>query len=152
MLVHFACHSTTGDTGASTQHYRIRVRREELVGTSWLKREILTRMPEIGQLKGPSYRLLFLNICRSLRRTGTTDRSPGHALDRLGADAVIGLLGEICDIVAAEFAAKFYDEVFTGVKTVGESFLHSLRHRLEVSQNPAHLLFVLKGLPDVRLV
>lgn len=150
--VHFACDGGVGPSGRDAKRYHIRVRQRENVGTTWLRKQIESRrMPDIGSLIGGNNRLLFLNICNSVTKTGGFDKSPDSALEGLRPQAVIGTQGKICDILAADFATDFYERTLAHGHDVGTAFLAAVRQGLATTFNPAHLLFVLKGQPDVRL-
>ncbi len=97
--------------------------------------------------------LVFLNACHT-GETGFSLTGMGGWAERFvraGASAFIGSLWEVNDVLAAEFAIKFYNELLTG-QTLGDAFHAARTHiRTRDDANPTWLAYTLYADPNGRV-
>jgi hypothetical protein len=95
--------------------------------------------------------LVFLNACHTARLAFTLTGLGGWAeklVDQVGVSAFVGTLWEVNDLLAAEFAIRFYEELRAGA-TLGQA-CHRARLHIRDRQpaNPTWLAYVLYGDPN----
>ncbi|GIV77231.1 MAG: hypothetical protein KatS3mg050_1625 [Litorilinea sp.] len=95
--------------------------------------------------------LVFLNACHTARLAFTLTGLGGWAeklVDQVGVSAFVGTLWEVNDLLAAEFAIRFYEELRAGA-TLGQAFHRARLHiRDRQPANPTWLAYVLYGDPN----
>ena len=146
-VMHVACHGEViKDVG-----YVFYVRLKYPVGSRELRDLMQATAPAVIRSSGHiSSRFLFLNICRSAGATGES-LSPLVAMGYAGPKATIGALGDVCELSAAWVAMDFYDRAIEGGLPVGKALLEATRAALAERRNPANLMFVLAGDPELVL-
>lgn len=118
-----------------------------------LQHKLFTPSQVIGQREvgvAKSKPLVFLNACHS-GQVGFSLTGLGGWAERFvgaGASAFIGTLWEVNDELAAEFAIRFYDQLWAGVP-LGEAF-HSARMQIRAldDANPTWLAYTLYADPN----
>lgn len=148
--IHLACHGRTrGGAGKATQ-YSITIRRNYEITAAKLRKAIAKRGGRaLTAAGGAGSPFLFLNLCSSAAEHDRPGRDAASALEGLGAEALVGTLGAVCDRMASDLAARFYEVALQPGREVGDAYLQVVRQGLSNTLNPAHLLFVFKGRPDV---
>ncbi len=140
---HFACHGDFDYTRPDESALQ-------------LKGDSLTPSQIVGPMRSgvaASRPLVFLNACHTAEAGFSLTRMGGWAerFVRAGASAFIGSLWEVNDVLAAEFAIKFYGEMLAG-QTLGEAF-HSARAHIRSldDANPTWLAYTLYADPNGRV-
>lgn len=137
---HFACH---GDFDPLRSDESVLV----LNGEPFTPNQIVGPMIEGVAASRP---LVFLNACHTGETGFSLTRMGGWAARfvRAGASAFIGSLWEVNDVLAAEFAIKFYDEMLAG-QTLGDAFHAARLHiRAKDDANPTWLAYTLYADPN----
>ncbi len=143
---HFACHGVAEED----RRYALKVRRGTLVLASKLRRGLQQSGAEtLDAASGAGSRFLFLNLCSSAADHTRSGQDAEAALSGLRPEALVGTIGAVCDHMAEQVAVRFYEKALRPDRTVAEAYLGAIRDRLAETLNPAHLLFVLKGGPNV---
>jgi CHAT domain-containing protein len=118
-----------------------------------LQGDSLTPSQIVGPMRtgvAASRPLVFLNACHTAEAAFSLTRMGGWAerFVRAGASAFIGSLWEVNDVLAAEFAIKFYDEMLAG-QTLGDAFHAARIHIRELDEaNPTWLAYTLYADPN----
>jgi CHAT domain-containing protein len=97
--------------------------------------------------------LVFLNACHTGETGFSLTGMGGWAARfvRAGASAFIGSLWEVNDVLAAEFAIAFYDEMLAG-QTLGDAFHAARLHIRDLDEaNPTWLAYTLYADPNGRV-
>ena len=99
--------------------------------------------------------VIFLNTCHSARVAFVLTRLGGWAeklVAELGVSAFIGTHWEVNDLLAAEFATQFYENLQRG-QPLGQAF-HNARLAIRERQpaNPTWLAYTLYGDPNSRVI
>ncbi len=142
-LFHFACH---GDFDYS------RPDESELT----LEDGALRPSQIVGPMRtgvAKSKPLVFLNACHTAEANFSLTKMGGWAARfvRAGASAFVGSLWEVNDVLAAQFAIRFYTELLQGA-TLGDAF-HAARAyiREQDPANPTWLAYTLYADPNGRI-
>ncbi|HEX8232610.1 MAG TPA: hypothetical protein VF559_04600 [Caulobacteraceae bacterium] len=150
LLTHFACHGGSGSKGSGNGKYTLTVRRKRAVAAGSLRQALVRHgRRTLDAASGAGSSFLFLNLCGSALDHPIPGRDAASALSGLRPEALVGTMGAVCDSTAEETARRFYEAAFRSDRTVADAYLHAIRRGLTETLNPAHLLFVLKGRPDV---
>ena len=148
--MHFACHGRSRGGAGKGSGYSINVRRNHEITATGLRKALAKRGGRsLTAAGGAGSRFLFLNLCSSAADHDKPGRDAASALEGLRAEALVGTVGAVCDRMAADLAAQFYDVALQPGRTVADAYLEAVRRGLSETLNPAHLLFVFKGRPDV---
>jgi hypothetical protein len=121
-----------------------------------LKEDSLTPSQIVGPTRtgvAASRPLVFLNACHTAEIAPSLTRMGGWAerFVRAGASAFIGSLWEVNDLLAAQFAIQFYNELLAG-QTLGDAFHTARIHIRERDEaNPTWLAYTLYADPNGRV-
>jgi hypothetical protein len=140
---HFACH---GDFDPLRSDESVLV----LQGEPFTPNQIVGPMIEGVAASRP---LVFLNACHTGETGFSLTGMGGWAARfvRAGASAFIGSLWEVNDVLAAEFAIAFYDEMLAG-QTLGDAFHAARLHIRDLDEaNPTWLAYTLYADPNGRV-
>ena len=138
-LYHFACHASFNADNPDESVLRLK--------GEPLKPSSIVGKTEAGVRK--SRPLVFLNACHS-GKAGFTFSGLGGWAQRFvgsGASAFIGSSWEVNDRLAALFAQRFYDTLWSG-KTLGEATAAARQAIRGDGSNPTWLAYVLYGDPS----
>lgn len=122
-----------------------------MLGDGSLPLEQLVGQPAAGLAH--SRPLVFLNPSTSDRAGWTATSLAGwaEAFIRAGATAFVGPLWDVHDLLGAQFAVHFYDQLWAG-QPLGEAFYQARAYLRERAPNePAWLAYVLWGDPNLRV-
>ena len=138
-LWHFACHGNFNSERPDESAV-------ELADGEFRPSDIVGRKATGVKLSRP---LVFLNACHT-SQLGFALTGLGGWAERFvsaGASAFIGSAWEVHDELAAEFAVKFYDELWSGT-SLGEAFHRARLHIKQLDEtNPTWLAYTLYGDP-----
>jgi hypothetical protein len=146
-IQHFACHCDT--RWDQSDKYQL------ILGTGSGRKISLKQMYDgvLDRERDAAWRaarpLVFLNACGAARVAADFRSFPRWFLDNRFR-AFVGAETEIPDPVAADYAARMYDELLNG-RTLAEAVVRARRRLYEDRGNPLGLLYVMYGDPTLRL-
>ncbi|MCB0129552.1 MAG: CHAT domain-containing protein [Caldilineaceae bacterium] len=137
-LLHFATHAAFD----SDRPHESPIELDE----NLIPEDLTNRVIEKLSLVSP---IIFLNACQTGRMGFQLNGLDGWAerfVRKVHATAFVGTLWEVNDALAAQFAAKFYAELFDG-NTLGVAFQRARLH-IKTDANPTWLAYALYGDPN----
>jgi hypothetical protein len=138
LICHFSCHQRDAPGGA----------RLELKSDGWRSKAAGYQVDQIKVAlahvspRPPEPKVCFLSACKSAAVDRHLLLSALDALARLRPRSVVGTLGSVPDLIAAEFTQRFYSGLADGW-SVGAAISHARAALLNAPlQNPLGILFV----------
>jgi hypothetical protein len=145
-VIHLSCHSNTkGDI--ENLHYVNVGGPNGKIYLGDLKKQL--RTPEGISAETPRP-FVFLNACGSSVPQLAEHASFAEFMLKEQFRGVLGTMCDISDVVAAHFAAVFY-EALLGGKTVGEAMHEARWHLMARHRNPLGLLYTFHGNVDLKV-